>query len=48
MQVVEQGTETLRFQDTIHRLIRKIDRRLIPFIMLLELSSFSFQIIIGL
>lgn len=48
MEIVEQGVETVVLQNAIRRLIRKIDKRLIPFIMLLELSSFSSQIIIGL
>ena len=48
MKIVEQGVETVLLQNAIRRLIRKIDKRLIPFIMLLELSSFSSQIIIGL
>jgi hypothetical protein len=47
METVEQSLETIRLQNAIRRLIRKIDKRLIPFIMLLELSSFSCQIIIG-
>ena len=47
MRIVEQSIETMRLQNAIRRLIRKIDRRLIPFVMVLELSSFSCQMIIG-
>ncbi len=44
---VAQNIEMIRLQKAIRRLIKKIDRRLIPFLMVLELSSFSCQIIIG-
>ncbi|CAF3747766.1 unnamed protein product [Rotaria sp. Silwood1] len=47
MQIIEQNQETVQVKRAINRLIRKIDKRLIPFFMLLELSSFSCQIIIG-
>jgi hypothetical protein len=45
--VLIQGEEIVRYQHAVSGLIRKLDRRLIPFLALLEIARFGFQVAIG-
>ncbi|CAF2127934.1 unnamed protein product [Rotaria magnacalcarata] len=47
MATVEETIEEQRLQRAIRQLIRKLDKRLIPFLMLLEFSAFGSQMITG-
>ncbi|CAF4419876.1 unnamed protein product [Rotaria socialis] len=47
MTTVEKNIEELRLQKAIRRLIKKLDKRLIPFLMLLEFSAFGSEMITG-
>ncbi|CAF1946772.1 unnamed protein product [Rotaria magnacalcarata] len=47
MTTVEQNIEELRLQKAISRLIKKLDKRLIPFLMLLNFSVFGSEMITG-
>jgi hypothetical protein len=38
--IIDQNDKKQFYQDATHRLIRKLDRRLVPFLLILELSSF--------
>ncbi|CAF3389235.1 unnamed protein product [Rotaria socialis] len=46
--MVIQEEEIIRYQRAVSRLICKLDRRLIPFLALLEIARFGFQVAIGL
>jgi MFS family permease len=48
IRVVTQKEETALYQRAFSRLIWKLDRRLIPFLALLEINRFGFQVAIGL
>jgi hypothetical protein len=45
--VMNQYDEAVLHQRAIYCLIRKLDRRIIPFMVLLEISRFGFQIAIS-
>ncbi|CAM4881653.1 unnamed protein product [Rotaria socialis] len=47
MTTVEENIEELQLQKAIRRLIKKLDKRLIPFLMLLEFSAFGSEMITG-
>ena len=46
--VIDENDEKQFYRDAIHRLIRKLDLRLLPFLLLLELSSFINRVNIGM
>jgi hypothetical protein len=46
--IVDEDTLKNEHSDAVRRLIRKLDRRLIPFLVLLELSSFINRISMGM
>ncbi len=46
-EVVIQEEEIVRYRRAVSHLTRKLDRRLIPFLALLEIARFSFQVAIG-
>lgn len=45
--IVIQEEETVRYRRAVSWLIWKLDRRLIPFLALLEMARFGFQVAIG-
>ena len=45
--VVKQKDETILYKRAFSRLIWKLDRRLIPFLAILEINRFGFQVAIG-
>jgi hypothetical protein len=44
---VIQKEEIVRYRRAVSHLTRKLDRRLIPFLALLEIARFGFQVAIG-
>ncbi len=46
--IVDQDDEKQIYDNAIHHLVRKLDRRLLPFIVLLEISSFINRVSIGM
>lgn len=48
LEMVIQEEEIVGYQRAVARLIRKLDRRLLPFLALIEIARFGFQVAIGL
>ncbi|CAF2565556.1 unnamed protein product [Rotaria sp. Silwood2] len=46
--LVIQGEEIVQYQRAVSRLIRKLDRRLIPYLAFVEITRFGFQVAIGI
>jgi hypothetical protein len=42
--LINHEDEIISYQRAIHSLIRKLDQRIIPFMVLLQINRFSFQI----
>ncbi len=46
--IVDKDDEKQIYDNAIHHLVRKLDRRLLPFIVFLEISSFINRVSIGM